>query len=325
MDTTTSSHISLSPAVFEASRRTISIANGKGGVGKTTLTTNLAVLLAQAGYKVLVVDLDSQGDTSSNLGILHDARNDHGKALHLAVLVDEAPVPIKDVRPGLDLLAGGEMTARLMDTLSGAAARDKSLTGGVALALAKIAGNYDVVLIDTPPSESGWTSTQEALLASRWILAPVKPEPKSIKGLLSLATRVKQSIQASNPHVALLGVVLFGVPASATNVDRQARAELEKSLQGMVPVFEGSIRDVVAADADASFRGMAAHELATKASEQSPFYVRLRNKGGGATDEPPIARSANNLAEDYMRLTQQIVLELQKQEEALEAQLGVAK
>jgi chromosome partitioning protein len=73
MDTATTSHI-LSPAVLLASRRTICISNGKGGVGKTSVTTNLAALLAEAGYRVLVVDLDSQGDTSTNLGIINDDR-----------------------------------------------------------------------------------------------------------------------------------------------------------------------------------------------------------------------------------------------------------
>jgi hypothetical protein len=88
-------------------------------------------------------------------------------------------------------------------------------------------------------------------------------------------------------------------------------------------VFEGSIRDVVAADADASFRGLAAHELAARAATQSPFWERLRNKGK-SSDEPRIAQSAGNLAEDYMRLTEQIVHELQSQEEALDENLEVA-
>ena len=85
------------------------------------------------------------------------------------------------------------------------------------------------------------------------------------------------------------------------------------------------IRDVVAADADASFRGLAAHELAAKAASQSPFWERLRNKGKSGSDEPRIAQSAGNLAEDYMRLTEQIVHELQAQEEALEDLEGAIK
>lgn len=323
MDTTTSSHTSLSPAVFEASRRTICISNGKGGVGKTTMTTNLAVLLAEAGYKVLVVDVDSQGDVASNLGFVNDEeRYDQGEAMFDAVVKKRKPVPLKDVRPNLDVLAGGTFTATLMDAFQGDASRNGPMRGGVARTLALIAGQYDVVLIDTPPSESGWTAIEEAMLASRWILTPVKPEPKSIKGLLSLTRRI-ESINHLNPHVALLGVILFGVPSTATNVDKQARAALAESLEGLAPLFEGSIRDVVAADADASFRGLAAHELAAKAASQSPFWERLRNKGKGPIDEPRIAQSAGNLAEDYMRLTEQIVQELQRQEEELEQAEGV--
>jgi cellulose biosynthesis protein BcsQ len=160
------------------------------------------------------------------------------------------------------------------------------------------------------------------MLASRWILAPVKPEPKSIRGLESLARRIL-SVQNDNPAVSLLGVILFGIPTNARNVDKQARTLLQESLDGIAPVFEGSIRDVVAADADASFRGLAAHELAARAATQSPFWERLRNKGK-SSDEPRIAQSAGNLAEDYMRLTEQIVHELQSQEEALDENLEVA-
>ena len=317
MDSTTTSH-TLSPAVLRASRRTICISNGKGGVGKTTLTTNLAVLLAEADYKVLVVDLDSQGDIATNLGFINDARYDAGAALDKAVRYDEEPVPVKDVRPGLDVLPGGKFTAQLMDAFQGDSGRQGKMRGGVARTLATIAPNYDIILIDTPPSEAGWTAIEEAMLASRWIIAPVKPEPKSIRGLKSLAQRII-GVQADNPTVALLGVVLFGIPSNATNVDRQSRTLLQESLQGIAPVFEGSIRDVVAADADASFRGLAAHELAAKAASQSPFWERLRHKGAGksTSDEPRIATSAGNLAEDYMRLTEQIVHELQAQEEAL--------
>ncbi|WP_442546109.1 ParA family protein (plasmid) [Arthrobacter sp. KN11-1C] len=322
MDTATTSR-TLSPAVQLASRRTICISNGKGGVGKTTVTTNLAALLAEAGYKVLVVDLDSQGDTSTNLGIINDDRYDRGEALDIAVRYDKVPVPIKDVRLGLDVLAGGNHTAQLMDTFQGDASRQGKMRGGVARTLAKIAPNYDVVLIDTPPSEAGWTAIEEAMLASRWILAPVKPEPKSIRGLQSLARRIV-SVQDDNPAVSLLGVILFGIPTNATNVDKQARTLLQESLDGIAPVFEGSIRDVVAADADASFRGLAAHELAARAATQSPFWERLRNKGKSTSDEPRIAQSAGNLAEDYMRLTEQIVNELQSQEEALDENLEVA-
>jgi len=324
MDSTPTSHKQLSPEVLLASRRTICISNGKGGVGKTTLTTNLAALLAEAGYKVLVVDLDSQGDTSTNLGIINDDRYDQGEALDIAVRYNRTPEPIKDVRPGLDVLAGGNYTAQLMDAFQGDASRQGKMRGGVARTLATLAGNYDIVLIDTPPSEAGWTAIEEAMLASRWILAPVKPEPKSIRGLQSLARRIL-SVQGDNPSVALLGVVLFGIPTNATNVDKQARTLLQESLEGIAPVFEGSIRDVVAADADASFRGLAAHELAAKAATQSPFWERLRNKGAATSDERRIAQSAGNLAEDYMRLTEQIVHELQVQEESLDQLEGAAK
>ncbi|MEA5457291.1 ParA family protein [Sinomonas sp. JGH33] len=319
MDSTPTQSVRSSSALFpddvlEACRRTVCIANGKGGVGKTTLTTNLSTVLAEAGYKTLVVDLDAQGNVAVNLGYIDDERYDDGQALARAVQFGEAPVPTTGVRENLDVLSGGEHTSRLLDILHGDALRGGKMRGGVARALAKVAQDYDLIFIDTPPSDAGYTAVEEAMLASRWILAPVRPEPKSLKGLESLARRVT-NVNTLNPFVALLGVVLFGVPTGATRVEKRPREILGQSLEGIAPVFEAKIRNVVAADADATFRGESAHELAQEVKTQAPFWERLKNPGKGG---PQLAASAGSLAEDYMALAEQIVAELSAQEAALE-------
>lgn len=322
MDSTPTSN-SLSQAAYLLTaeelndlRRTIVITNGKGGVGKTSVTTNLATLFADADYKVLVVDLDSQANVAVNLGFLDDDRNDHGRSLYTAVTFGEIPVPSKNIRPGLDVLSAGRYTAQLFDAIRGDSLRGGSMRGGVARAIAKIAPEYDIILIDTPPSDAGYIAVDEAMLASRWIIAPLRPEPKSIKGLYSLADRIEH-VQESNPYIRLLGVVLFGVPSGATRVEQRPREILGERLEGIAPTFQAKIRNVVAADADASFRGESAHELAAEVAKQGPFWKRLRD---GKSSEPVLAGSASSLSEDYMSLAAEIVNELQTQEEAIEAQ-----
>ena len=323
--TTTPNPFALSQAVKLISdsdlfnlRRTIVITNGKGGVGKTSVTTNLATLLAEAGYKVLIVDMDSQGNVAINLGFSDDERNDQGKALHHAVTYNEVPVPLKDIRPGLDVLTGGPFTNQLIDAIHGDTLRGGKMRGCIARALAKIANNYNLILIDTPPSDAGFVFVDEAMLAARWILAPLRPEPKSINGLYSLASRIEQ-VQSANPYIRLLGVILFGVPSGATRVEKRPRDILGERLGGIAPTFSAKIRNVVAADADASFRGQAAHELAADVLKQGPFWERLRS---GASATPVLAGSASSLAEDYMSLATEIIDELKAQEEAFDAEAG---
>ena len=323
MDSTPTSP-ALSPAVhllttdeLNRLRRTIVITNGKGGVGKTSVTTNLATLLAEADYKVLVVDLDSQANVAVNLGFYEDEdRNDHGRSLYSAVTFGEIPMPAKNIRPGLDVLSAGRFTAQLFDAIRGDSLRGGNMRGGVARVIAKIAPEYDLILIDTPPSDAGFIAVDEAMLAARWIIAPLRPEPKSIKGLYSLAERIEH-VQESNPYIRLLGVVLFGVPKGATRVEQRPREILGERLEGIAPTFQAKIRNVVAADADASFRGESAHELAAEVAKQGPFWQRLRD---GKSAAPVLAGSANSLSEDYMSLATEIVNELQTQEEAIEAQ-----
>lgn len=297
-------------------RRCIVLANGKGGVGKTSLTTNLGSLLADAGYRVLIVDLDSQGNVAINLGFDEDEdRNDEGKAMLEAVMLGGTPKPLHGVRENLDVLPGGSFTNQLTDLIHGDKMRGGVMRGSVARSLATIAPEYDLILIDTPPSDAGFIPVDEALLASRWILAPMRPEPKSINGLYSLAKRI-ESVHEHNPYVRLLGVILFGVPSGATRVEKRPRDLLGKTLEGIAPTFSAKIRNVVAADADASFRGQAAHELAADAANQSPFWQRLKD---AVSATPIIASSASSLAEDYMSLATEIVAELKAQEERHEA------
>lgn len=89
-----------------ALRRTVAILNGKGGVGKTSLTANLSGLFADAGYRVLAIDLDPQGNLGNDLGYLGAGMGDGGAGMVAAGTSGTAPVLLKEVRPRLDVEIG---------------------------------------------------------------------------------------------------------------------------------------------------------------------------------------------------------------------------
>lgn len=291
-----------------ALRRVITQANGKGGAGKTSTTVETAGILAATGqFKVLIVDLDPQGNIGIDLGYTARGLDDQGSALFQAVTTNTVPVPLKNVRPNLDVLDGGEMTADLADYILGRARRGDTARGSVARALAKIASRYDVIFIDTPPLYPGLLD--EALLAARWVVIPTGPNAKDIHGIEKLDARISQA-RTYNPTLQLLGVVLFRIPPNARNVEAKARADVAEYLGDDVPIFETTIRNVIAADADSSDRGQLSGELANDAANDAPWWKYLR----GESAERPIAKSASSLAEDYMSLAQEIFDELGKQE-----------
>src|SRR3954464_11757412 len=97
--------------------RCIAFVNGKGGVGKTSLVANLAGLYAGGGYRVLVVDLDPQGNLGNDLGYLGAGRGDDGEGLVSAVSTQHALLPMREERPNLDVVAGGSQLKELAEAL----------------------------------------------------------------------------------------------------------------------------------------------------------------------------------------------------------------
>jgi len=255
--------------------RIIGVANQKGGVGKTTSTVNLAVALAQHGARVLVVDLDPQGNTSTAFSVEHREGTRsiydvlvHGRSLdEVATTVDG--VPLLRCAPATIDLAGAEIELVSM------VAREMRL----ARALNDVAGDYDYVFVDCPPSLG--LLTVNALVAAREVLIPIQCEFYALEGLSQLLRNIELVRAHLNPalHVSTILLTMFD---ARTRLAEQVADEVRNHF-GPVVLAESIPRSVRISEApgygqsvmtyDPSSRGarayaQAAYELAGRAGAE---------------------------------------------------------
>jgi chromosome partitioning protein len=190
-----------------AGTRVIAVANQKGGVAKTTTTLNLAAALSQLKQRVLVVDLDPQGGCAVSLSISTDSLNKTVYNVLMRDTVGFADVIMK-TRHGFDLapanidLAGAEI--ELKQLLAAEQVLRRKLEG--------VSDDYDVILLDCPPSLG--MLTINALTATHELLIPMSMEFLALRGLDMLAKTVAKIRALTNPHLTYLGVL-------ATKYDRR--------------------------------------------------------------------------------------------------------
>ncbi|SDI92284.1 Cellulose biosynthesis protein BcsQ [Arthrobacter subterraneus] len=290
--------------------RVIAIVNGKGGVGKTTIAANIGGMLAASGYRVLLVDMDPQGNLAEELGYTDADANDDGMALAQTLVFGSEAQPARGIRENLDVLMGGSHLDMAAAGLTLKAQKDPA-TAKAALAqgLEGLAENYDLIFIDCPPGQE--TLQQAALAAARWALIPVKTDASSRKGLRDVARRL-DAVVTINPDLDLLGIVLFGVNRSARRVSESAREAIRQDLGSGAPIFETAIRHAEAAAQESRERGLLAFEL-EEAVLAAPKWWELR-RGSGQQHDGPRSKSAVGVAEDFQALGEEVVARITESE-----------
>lgn len=197
----------------------IAVTNQKGGVGKTTTTINVAYNLAKSGMKVLLVDLDPQGNASSGLSVSKASATTRDVLSGKATLEDAVQLSAYE---NFFVLPTDAELATLETEI--APAKDR------AIRLKKVLADspYDIVLIDCPPSLG--LLTVNALTAAQSVVIPVQTEYYALEGLGQLLETMKLVRQALNPHLAILGVVMT-MHNSRTTLSAQVEEQLRKNFK----------------------------------------------------------------------------------------------
>src|SRR6476661_3850416 len=175
----------------------IVLANQKGGVAKTTTTLNLGVAFAERGFKVLLIDLDPQGNLTMSQGLNPDAIEQsmfdvlvHRLPIEQVIETRETDIAVSSID-----LAGADMA------LSSQIGRERALEK----ALAPVLGRYDYIFVDTPPSLG--LLTINAFVAATGVIVPVQTEYLSLRGLVQLENTLAMVRENLNPSVEIVGIV----------------------------------------------------------------------------------------------------------------------
>jgi chromosome partitioning protein len=280
---------------------TIVVLNGKGGVLKTSLTAQLAGLAALAGWKVLAVDLDQQGNLARDLG--YTQLSDGGRNLLDAVTGADTLNPLRNVRPELDVVAGGPYHLRMYrDVANGMSGNVIPRYDEVERALEPIANDYDLIVIDAPPG--GEAIHLAALTAARWVLIPTQPDHASIDGL-STVFRSLQSVRGStNPHISVLGVLLGPVSTQASRLRTDAMALLREILGDDIHLFERTIRAAQVVAVQCREHGLLVHEYEAASALATPWYKLSKEERKGRRN---FSEAAPGLAEDYQLVVTEVL------------------
>ncbi len=222
-----SNPVDRAPANFADSNgrpRILAISNQKGGVGKTTTTVNLATAMAAVGKRVLVIDMDPQGNASTSLGIDHKHRNINiyhvlsGGAVLCAAIVPTAIPNLSVIPSGVDLAAA---ELELVDLENRQERLKKSIENQC--------DGWDFVLIDCPPSLG--LLTLNALVAADAVMVPLQAEFLALEGISHLVRTIERVKKSFNPRLEIQGIVL-------TMVDK--RNNLSEMVESDVREFFGA-------------------------------------------------------------------------------------
>lgn len=245
--------------------RVIAFANQKGGVGKTTTAVNTSVMLGEGGLRVLLIDLDPQGNTTSSLGV---DKTTLDRTVYEVILeeADIAEALVPAVRPNVDLLPTTAALAAAEVDLVSIVRREHQLKRS----LASARSTYDLAIIDCPPSLG--LLTINGLTSADHVVIPIQCEFLALEGVSQLITTIDLVKRQLNPGLDLLGVLMTMFDArtnlSSSVVDEVRRFFPERIFRTVIPrsvrlaeapSFGQSIREY-----DPSSRGGQAYESFTR-------------------------------------------------------------
>jgi chromosome partitioning protein len=239
----------------------VAFANQKGGVGKTTTTVNTGVILARDGIRVLLVDLDPQGNATSSLGVDKQTLE---RSTYDAVMSpgDTGAAIVVGVRERLDLLPSTPALAAAEVDLVGLVHRERQLKRS----LATVADRYDLAIIDSPPSLG--LLTVNGLTGADHVVVPIQCEFLALEGVSQLITTIDLVRRQLNPQLDLLGVLMTMFDArtnlSAMVVEEVRRFFPDRIFETVIPrsvrLAEAPSYGQAIAEYDPSSRGGVAYE-----------------------------------------------------------------